>query len=486
MPDDLNCGWDIELPLRKQSTSKVIDIPGTGDDLFPGLCGSNAVTETAACSDGRDNDGDGLIDLEDGGCLSLDDDDEYNVGGGLGGGPAAACNDRLDNDADGLVDLEDPGCQSRTDADEFNFRTRDDDGDPPACNDGVDNDGDGLVDLADGGCQSLFDDDETGGDSGDGGDGGDGGDDGNDGGDPPACSDGVDNDGDGLIDLADPGCSSPQDDDEFNAGPDDGDDNDAPQCSDGIDNDGDGLIDMADLGCLSLLDDDESGDGSDDGDGSDPNPPADETFFVRTDGGLPSQCNGRHDAAYTGDSDNCAWANPLHALNPVRLPENSTLKIRTGDYEMGFGVPELETCSATGRWSCVADPIPRGVTLEGDCTAPPKLIGVERARYVLKLDNSDNVTLKCLEITDGAECTEFHLGSNPSDAKCKRDEPPFGKWAPTGISASGQLERGIRSGQHSRHGESLHPNRGNAQCDCGSFSVRRVRARRLGRRSQRS
>jgi len=32
---------------------------------------------------------------------------------------------------------------------------------------------------------------------------------------PPQCSDGIDNDGDGLIDYPqDPGCQSPQDDDE--------------------------------------------------------------------------------------------------------------------------------------------------------------------------------------------------------------------------------------------------------------------------------
>jgi hypothetical protein len=30
----------------------------------------------------------------------------------------------------------------------------------------------------------------------------------------PQCNDGVDNDGDGLVDLADPRCSDPSDDDE--------------------------------------------------------------------------------------------------------------------------------------------------------------------------------------------------------------------------------------------------------------------------------
>jgi hypothetical protein len=47
-----------------------------------------------------------------------------------------------------------------------------------------------------------------------------------------ACSDGIDNDGDGAIDLADVGCAGPSSNIEN------------PQCSDGYDNDGDGAIDV--------------------------------------------------------------------------------------------------------------------------------------------------------------------------------------------------------------------------------------------------
>lgn len=69
---------------------------------------------------------------------------------------------------------------------------------------------------------------------------------------PAACNDGIDNDGDGLSDLADPGCSSAQDNDEFNeATP------PPAACNDGIDNDGDGLTDMADPGCSDAQDNDE-------------------------------------------------------------------------------------------------------------------------------------------------------------------------------------------------------------------------------------
>ena len=49
------------------------------------------------------------------------------------------------------------------------------------------------------------------------------------------CSDGVDNDGDGAVDLADPGCLSNP------LGASEAED---PACSDGIDNDGDTFIDF--------------------------------------------------------------------------------------------------------------------------------------------------------------------------------------------------------------------------------------------------
>ena len=58
---------------------------------------------------------------------------------------------------------------------------------------------------------------------------------------PPACSDGVDDDGDGKIDFPnDPGCASANDASELDA---------SKPCDDGVDNDGDGKVDTADPGC---------------------------------------------------------------------------------------------------------------------------------------------------------------------------------------------------------------------------------------------
>ena len=87
-----------------------------------------AVTAELACSDGLDDDGDGLVDLDDPGCYALDDPFETNA--------LVACDDGFDDDADGLVDWPaDPGCQHVISLKE-----------DPACDDDVDNDGDGAID----------------------------------------------------------------------------------------------------------------------------------------------------------------------------------------------------------------------------------------------------------------------------------------------------------------------------------------------------
>jgi hypothetical protein len=59
----------------------------------------------------------------------------------------------------------------------------------------------------------------------------------------PTCTDGADNDGDGLADLADPDCVPQGGGTEGPAGD--------PTCTDGADNDGDGLADLADPDCAA-------------------------------------------------------------------------------------------------------------------------------------------------------------------------------------------------------------------------------------------
>jgi len=90
----------------------------------------------AACENGLDDDGDGTVDLDDGGCTDASDGSERD--------PAMACDDGIDNDGDFRTDFAadpmawgDPGCATPLAASL----------EAPACSDGIDNDGDGLVDV---------------------------------------------------------------------------------------------------------------------------------------------------------------------------------------------------------------------------------------------------------------------------------------------------------------------------------------------------
>ena len=176
-----------------------------------------------ACSDGWDNDGDGLIDLEDSGCASANDDSEvpHDTNCSSPNDPSERdpeCSDGIDNDGDAVIDLSDPGCAGNPLNDDESAATT-------QCQDNIDNDGDGAKDLEDYSC--LGDNTK------------------NDEANPPSeCQDGVDNDGDRLIDQADPACSNnPQHNNEWSA---------TTQCQDGIDNDSDGATDLNDYSCQGL------------------------------------------------------------------------------------------------------------------------------------------------------------------------------------------------------------------------------------------
>jgi hypothetical protein len=218
------------------------------------------------CTDGADNDADGLFDCNDPDCSGSPDCTENFSAGD--------CTDGADNDADGLYDCADPDCDDveecggSDDAEEDSGDMDDDDppldfeGDEPGeCEDELDNDGDGDTDCADSDCEGA-----------------------------PVCqtesecSDGLDNDGDSLQDCHDPDCAEEADclvDDDGDGfySHNDCDDGDASifpwaeeiegdgidqdcdgadlvgetlvelACGDGIDNDGDGVEDCSDSDC---------------------------------------------------------------------------------------------------------------------------------------------------------------------------------------------------------------------------------------------
>lgn len=88
-----------------------------GSVVFHYAVGNNVQQQTFACNDGVDNDADGYVDMQDAGCSSSSDTDEYNYVQPQ----VYACNDGYDNDSDGRIDMNDLGCSSVYDTDEYNY-----------------------------------------------------------------------------------------------------------------------------------------------------------------------------------------------------------------------------------------------------------------------------------------------------------------------------------------------------------------------------
>jgi hypothetical protein len=205
-----------------------------------------------ACSDGFDNDCNGLTDCADPSC----------AGASCGTGCACAmgmktetnCGDGMDNDGDGLTDCADPDCSGiacgmngltcttsacRCLVDGGTVQMME-----SICNDGLDNDCNGLTDCQESACvgQVCGTAGQVCGDAGTclctGGGG-------------PlempemSCMDGFDNDCNGLIDCADPACAGTS----CGAGCTCNNGKHETNCSDGIDNDGDGVTDCMDSDC---------------------------------------------------------------------------------------------------------------------------------------------------------------------------------------------------------------------------------------------
>jgi hypothetical protein len=168
------------------------------------------------------------------------------------------------------------------------------------------------------------------------------------------CSDGIDNDGNGLVDAADPnavGCSvttvcTDLDGDGYSieggsCGPIDCDDNDSAVnpgavevCSDGIDNNCNGTIDTADRNAVSCKADcsDQDGDGfSPDGgncgpmDCNDSDPAVNPGAIENCGDGIDNNCNGRLDGSDGVCQDPQVnqphwWRPDSHAVNPAPTP----------------------------------------------------------------------------------------------------------------------------------------------------------------------
>jgi len=247
-------------------------------------------TPDQLCTDNIDNDRNGLIDAADPACsctlhptpddtpavcsikrhIPVSERQRWDAGSGAFVDAPGQCVDGKDNDLDGLKDCADPDCLS------YAGCARHEAWLPPSplgdgsaasnpasyfnyCNDGLDNDGNGLVDAADPACKNRFGECDPGG--------------------IPglsatenisfsSCADGVDNDLNGTIDCADAtcrtngkvgrlGCANGTcggfvDYAHTDAAVCAATENQPQYCGDGFDNNGNGLIDCADSGCLGI------------------------------------------------------------------------------------------------------------------------------------------------------------------------------------------------------------------------------------------
>ena len=174
------------------------------------------------------------------------------------------------------------------------------------------------------------------------------------------------------------------------------------------------------------------------------------TYYARTDGGTPDQCNGTVDAPnpdFSGQK-NCAFKHPWYATGyqydvdhsryvAGKMVGGDTL-ISDGSFMFGYDNKVLfPQCYYAWPYDCHTRALPSGTVTQPTrllgkgwdtgCTKKAEFWGTERTT-VLSLTGSSNIELKCLDITDHEDCTEFHT--------CNRSTTPYGMWASTGINAS--------------------------------------------------
>lgn len=102
--------------------------------------------------------------------------------------------------------------------------------------------------------------------------------------------------------------------------------------ADQVDSDNDGIGDICD-----------SVDNTDNTIDADNNNDNGTNFYIRKDGGTLAQCDGLHDKAFDGNSNQCAWNHPWLVIPPKGSTNNTdfkggdTLIIGAGKYTVGYG-----------------------------------------------------------------------------------------------------------------------------------------------------
>lgn len=155
------------------------------------------------------------------------------------------------------------------------------------------------------------------------------------------------------------------------------------------------------------------------------------TYYVRIDGGPSPTCNGTANAPASA-APACAWNNPQWTLPPgyagdgvkaTPLKSGDTVLIAAGSYAMGYGTPGASACQTQYAYACIfMGTIPAGVTIQGDCSAPPELWGNGHQSNLFNLTGSTGVTLRCLVLTDHGTCIDGTFAGIPSCGNSATDK----------------------------------------------------------------
>jgi hypothetical protein len=175
------------------------------------------------------------------------------------------------------------------------------------------------------------------------------------------------------------------------------------------------------------------------------------TYYVRTDGGTPAQCDGKTNAAQAGASGtNCAWAHIGYALpanGTARIAGGDRLIIANGSYMIGYGMPGTTGCATAYPYDCHLITIPSGpsssqptrivgIEYATGCKNKPQLWGTERVSSILDMQNASNIEVQCLEMTDHSHCNGMGSGYTDSTLTCRNSGGyPNGTYGDNGILA---------------------------------------------------
>ena len=222
------------------------------------------------------------------------------------------------------------------------------------------------------------------------------------------------------------------------------------------------------------------------------------TYYVRTDGGTDTQCNG---PGRRGLSRVRHWPK-LRLVPSVLGPEHPRYRILEacgrrcpsssdrGEYQMGYGAPNTDWCETDYPWSCDLPPLPSGARRIHSHSDLRKRVGYRLRRsapvvgnpgaspQIISLENTNNAQVGCLEITDHSQCVEFH--SDPA-MTCQRDNWPYGGLGRNRHPGHGFLRCVFVRPQHSRHGLRGGEGRADFQLDRGAGALAAQRLGGVGR-----